>query len=54
MIPPALLTLLRGERAGVRGRAAEEATSSHASINNAASTRPSPQSSPRAGEEESA
>ena len=36
-------------RAGVRGHAEEEAE--HASLNSSASTRPSPQSSPRGGEE---
>jgi UPF0176 protein len=46
-----LLPLPCGERAGVRGHAGDEAKSEPASMNSSASTRPSPQSSPRRGEE---
>jgi UPF0176 protein len=45
---------LAGERIEVRGHAGGEAASEQASIDNPASTRPSPQSSPQGGEEANA
>jgi UPF0176 protein len=51
---PDLPPLPCGERAGERGRAGDEASARRASINIPASTRPSPQSSPRRGEEANA
>ena len=50
----AFLPLPFGERAGVRGHAGHDLASERASINVTASTRPSPQSSPRRGEEANA
>ena len=49
-----LLPLPSGERAGVRGRARAEPTSEQALIDSPASAPPSPQSSPRRGEEANA
>jgi len=53
-LAPASLPLPAGEGAGVRGQSCDEAASESASVDDPASTRPSPRSSPRGGEEESA
>ena len=50
----ALPPLPYGEMAGVRGQSCGTSASKRASINRTASTRPSPQSSPRGGEEANA
>jgi UPF0176 protein len=50
----ALPPLPFGERAGVRGQSCGAPASKRALINNVASTRPSPQSSPQWGEEANA
>jgi len=52
--PPASLPLPLGERAGVRGYAGDETSAEQISVDAAASTRPSPQSSPQRGEEANA
>ena len=54
LLPAGELPLPDGERAGVRGHSSDEPTPKPALNNAHASTRPSPQSSPRKGEEANA